>query len=172
MKSYRLTIVTALLLTAAVTLSFGTTAWAAAQKPKLKLSISMAKEVRSQKDGKEVIEAVPTEKAGSGDTIIYTITYTNEGKSAAKDANIVDPVPQHTVYVLESAQGADTDISLSVDGGKSYHPYPVMVTAKDKSRKTAQAPAPAEAYTHVRWVVKKEIQPGGSGQASFKVKVK
>jgi len=145
-------------------------AWAAAQGPKLKLNISMAKEVKTSKDGKEVVESVPAEKIGAGDTIVYTITYKNEGQSVARDAKIVDPVPEHTTYVLGSAEGNDAEIAFSIDGGKTYHKPPVMVRQKDKSGSPVEAPA--EAYTHVQWTIKKDIQPGETGQVVFKVKVK
>jgi uncharacterized repeat protein (TIGR01451 family) len=161
----------AILVVTAVFMLSGISAWAAAQ-PKLKLNISMTKEVKTSKDGKEVTETVPADKIGSGDTIVYSITYTNEGQSIARDAKIVDPVPKHTTYVLGSATGSDTEIAFSVDGGKTYHKPPVMVRQKDKSGKAVEKAAPAEAYTQVQWTVKKDIRPGESGQVDFKVKVK
>jgi len=172
MKFFGNTARVAMLVAAAIFLLTGATALAAEQGPKLKLNIVMAKEVKTKKAGKELVELVTTDKAEVGDTIVYTITYTNEGTSVAKQANITDPVPANTVYVLDSAKGKDTEVTFSVDGGKTYHKPPVMVKGKDSKGNEIDKPAPAEAYTHVRWVVVKDIQPGKSGQTIFKVKVK
>ena len=161
-----------LILLAAALVLVAAPALAAAEKPKLKIEIYMAKEVKTVKDGKEAVEAVATDKAASGDTIVYTIKYTNIGKSVAKAVKVMDPIPGHTVYVPDSAAGDDTEITFSTDGGKTFKKPPVMVKAKDNSGKIVEKPAPAEAYTHVRWLVNKDIQPGGSGHTSFKVKVK
>ena len=171
MRAFSNTARAALLLAAVIFLLTGASAWAA-QGPKLKLNVSMTKEVKTVKDGKEVVSTVTADKVGTGDTIVYTIKYTNEGTGLAKEANIVDPVPAGTVYVLGSAAGADTDITLSIDGGKTYHKEPIMVKVKDKSGEAVEKPASAEAYTNVRWVTTKDILPGKSGHASFKVKVK
>lgn len=161
----------AILVVAAVFMLSGISAWAAAQ-PKLKLETSAAKVKEVVKDGKVVDETVPADKIGSGDTIVYTITYKNVGQGVAKNAKVVDPVPEHTVYVVGSAGGANTEVAFSTDGGKSYQATPVMVRYKDQSGKFVEKTAPAEAYTNVQWTVKKDIAPGESGQVVFKVKVK
>jgi uncharacterized repeat protein (TIGR01451 family) len=78
-------------------------AWAD-QAPKIKLVTTLEKEVKSLKDGKEVVERVPAEKSAVGDVLVYTITYTNEGSEDATGVKIVDPVPEGTVYVVGSAE--------------------------------------------------------------------
>lgn len=166
------TVKAAILAVAAVFMLTGISAWAAAQGPKLKLTISMSKEVKTSKNGKEVVTLVPAGKVVAGDTVVYSITYKNEGQSVARDAKIIDPVPENTAYVPGSAEGGNTEIAFSVDGGKTYQKPPVMVKQKDKSGKVVETAAPAEAYTQVQWTVKKDVQPGESGHVNFKVKVK
>ena len=138
--------------------------------PKLELKMSMEKEVKTLKEGKEVVERMPADKVGPGDVAVYTITYTNTGAGEAKDASIVDPVPEGTVYVLGSAEGKDAKITCSIDGGKSFHAEPVKQVVKKADGSKAEKDAEPSMYSQIMWVVKK-VMPGKSGTVSFKVKV-
>ena len=130
------------------------------------------KEVKVKKKGKIVLEKNPAEQAGPGDIVAYTITYLNTGKSAAVDAEIVDPIPRGVVIIPESAEGKDAEVMCSIDNGISWHKPPVMMKIKKSNETQSLKPAPADKYTHVKWVIKKPVMPGQSGQVSFKVTVK
>ena len=149
---------------------FGTAS--AADQPKIALSTTAEKEVNVEKNGKPVVERIPLEIASPGDTVIYTITYRNEGETAARDILINDPIPRGTVYVLNSAEGKDTDITFSIDGGRTYRKPPIKYMVKKADGTQEEIEAPAEVYTHIQWVVNKAVLPGQSGQVSFKVSVK
>ncbi len=114
---------------------------------------------------KDVSEA----KVVPGDIVTFSMTYSNKGKQPATGVVITDPVPEHMSYVDKSAEGKGTAIDFSVDGGKTYG-SPEKLRIKDATGKTR--PALAQDYTHVRWVVKGAVAPGGSGTVSFKTKVK
>ena len=159
------------ILTAAV-LSMGLTALAQDTSPKLSLKITSEKEVRSVKDGKEVVARVPATAFKNGDVVVYTITYKNEGASDAKDAEIQDPVPEGTVYIIGSAEGKAAEILFSIDGGGSFHKAPVKQAVKKADGSVEEMDAPAEMYTAVKWSIKKNVAPGVSGKVSFKVRVK
>jgi uncharacterized repeat protein (TIGR01451 family) len=122
------------------------------------------------REGKEVLERVPAGKVKPGDVAVYTISYTNKGSGEAKDASFVDPVPEGMVYVIGSAEGKETAITCSVDGGKSFHAQPVKQAVKKPSGSTEEKDAPAKSYTHIRWVVKR-VMPNQSGKVSFKAMV-
>jgi uncharacterized repeat protein (TIGR01451 family) len=144
----------------------------AAEQPRIALSTGAEKEVIVQKDGKKVVERIPLDKASPGDTVIYTITYRNEGETEARDILVNDPIPRGTVYVLNSAEGKDADITFSIDNGKTYSKPPIKYMVKKADGTQEETEAPAEAYTHVKWVINKAVLPGQAGQVSFKVSVK
>ena len=144
----------------------------AADQPKIALSTSAEKEVNVEKNGKLFVERIPLEIANPGDTVIYTITYRNEGETAARDILINDPIPSGTVYILKSAEGKDTEITFSIDGGRSYSKPPIKYIVKKADGTQEETEALAEVYTHVKWVINKAVLPGQSGQVSFKVSVK
>ena len=148
---------------------------AAAETPKpahLALKIDMTKEVTVEKDGKAVTEYASAETSARGDILRFVITYTNKGEGDLTNANVVDPVPQGTVYVADSAEGADTVITFSADNGTTFATAPLKQTVQKPDGTTEAKEVPPEAYTHVKWTVKQALKPGAAGQVSFKVRVK
>jgi len=139
----------------------------AADGPKLKLEFTTQKEVKAVKDGREVIERVPVEEAFPGDVLVYTITYTNTGDAEAKNAVILDPIPEGIDYVVGSAEGAGAEITCSIDGGESYHAEPVMTEVENPDGTKKKQEADPGAYTHVRWRLD-SVPAGGSGKVTFK----
>jgi uncharacterized repeat protein (TIGR01451 family) len=137
----------------------------AAQAPKLTLKMTAEKEVKVLKDGKEIVELKPAKTTNPGDTVLYTLTYTNAGNADAINAVISDPVPGGMAYIAGSAKGANADVDFSIDGGKTFYKTPKRVIAG-----TEKDAAP-ETYTNIRWTVKK-VAPKESGVVKFKAKVK
>ena len=139
---------------------------------KVTVNITASKEVVVSKNGQKVVKTVPAKKFAPGDIIIYAINYKNTGTEPATNAVIVDPVPEGTVYVTDSASGENADITYSIDNGKSYRKPTVLYyeieLAKGKKEKQVASP---EMYTNIRWTIP-TIPPGGSGKAGFKVRVK
>ena len=144
----------------------------AQQKPKLELKTTVEKEVKIKKQGKWVLERHSADKAVPGDVVIYTITYTNTGNGTMVDAVIVNPVPKGFLVNPERAEGKDAEVTCSIDDSHSFHPPPVMVTVKKPGGSLESKPAPLDRYTHLRWIIKKPVQPGESGRVSFKATVK
>ncbi len=125
---------------------------------------------KNEKGEKAVVtKDVSEAKIVPGDIVMFAMTYRNNGKQPATGVVVTDPIPQHMVYVDKSAEGKGTAIDFSVDGGKTYN-SPEKLRLKDATGKTR--PALAQDYTHVRWVVKGAVPPGGSGMVSFKARVK
>jgi len=141
-------------------------------QPKLALTITAEKEIVVEREGKAVLERIPADKMERGDVLAYTITYVNEGETPARDAAIVDPIPEGTVYVLDSATGERTEITYSVDGGHLFQRPPVKFVVRYPDGTKEYKAAPAEMVTHIKWVIKTLVQPGQSGRLSFKVAVK
>jgi uncharacterized repeat protein (TIGR01451 family) len=88
-----------------------------------------------------------------GDVLRYTVTGGNNGDKAVKNLTINQAIPQGMVYVLKSAtvndkQGAK--ITYSIDSGRSFVENPtIKVTLPNGKQETR--PAPATAYTNIRW---------------------
>lgn len=143
--------------------------WAQADGPNLSIQINVAKEVRQFKDNKWIVELVPAGTTQRDDILFYTIAYTNDGRSPAIDAAIVDPVPNGTVYLLDSATGKNTEITCSIDGGRFFQAPPAKHVVQNPDGSREERVAPAQMYTHIKWTIRKPVLPGESGQLSFKV---
>ncbi len=143
-------------------------AWA---KPAIALKISTAREVVKTINGEEVRKIVPAVKIEPGQTLIYTLQYRNNGDEKATNAVINNPIPKGTVYLVGSATGADSEITFSIDGGKSFK-QPTLLTYEitEPGGKSLKKTAAPEEYTHVQWLIK-EINPGQQGEVTFHVKV-
>lgn len=106
----------------------------------------------------------PVERALPGNEFVYTITYRNTGKQPAGDVVINDPIPEHTVYVGDSAEGKGMTITFSIDGGKTWG-KPEELRIKNADGTTTDA-LPRD-YTNIRWVLNGKLAPGAQGTVSF-----
>lgn len=150
-------------------LLFVSGAWAG---PQMSIAVTTSREVTETVNGARVKKLLPTKQAASGDTLVYTLAYSNKGNEAATDAVIDNPIPKGAVYIAGSATGVGTEISFSVDDGKSFaRPEALMSEVMLMSGTKVRHPASPEEYTHVRWTIR-QVLPGGSGKVSFSVNVK
>jgi uncharacterized repeat protein (TIGR01451 family) len=127
------------------------------------------REVETVKNGKKETHRAPVNKAVPGDEIIYTTTFRNLAGKPVGDIVITNPVPNDSLYKADTANGANTVISFSVDGGKQYA-APGQLTVRTKDGKT-RAALPAD-YTHIRWTYKGELGAGKTGEVSFRAVIK
>lgn len=119
--------------------------------------------------GETETRLVPVETVVPGDEVIYTITFTNNGKSDAESVTITDPVPAEMRYVEGSAFGGGTDILFSADGGETFAAATDLLVAEaDGSVRSARA----EDYTHIRWLMRNPLQPGKRGVARFRAELR
>jgi uncharacterized repeat protein (TIGR01451 family) len=128
------------------------------------------REIEVVEKGVKVKRLAPPQKMLPGEDVVYTISYANKSARPAERVTVTNPVPKHTRYKDGTATGENTDISFSVDGGKTFAtPDKLTVTVRDKSGKDVQRPANGYDYTHIRWVVKQNVAPGQSGSMRFRV---
>jgi uncharacterized repeat protein (TIGR01451 family) len=119
--------------------------------------------------GIERSRLVPITTAVPGDEVVYTITFRNVSDVALQKVAVTSPVPEHTVYVAGSATGVDTQVSFSVDGGQTYAPpQELLVAGNDGKQRLAQS----HEYSHIRWLLLKDAQPGASGFTRFRAVLK
>ena len=119
--------------------------------------------------GKEIVKRTAATNVVPGTEVIYTITAKNTGNEPADNIVVTNPIPQHTVYVDGSAFGAGTNITFSIDGGKTYDQAKNLII-KDKAGKPRAAKP--EDYTHVRWTPQFNLQPGKEAPVWYRVRVK
>lgn len=119
-------------------------------------------------DGKRHITLVPADKAVPGTAVVFSNTFENVGAKAASNIVINNPVPDNTEYQAGSAYGADTEITFSIDGGKTF------ASAEQLTVKTAQGVVIAKpsTYTHIRWSYQKQLAPGATGEVGFRAVIK
>jgi uncharacterized repeat protein (TIGR01451 family) len=112
---------------------------------------------------------VPVDKAIPGTEVIYTTTFTNNGAKPAGNIVITNPLPANTTYVAGSAFGDNTDVTFSIDSGKTYLPADKLRVRTADGRERAAVPAD---YTHIRWTYRGELAPAKTGTAGFRAVIK
>lgn len=150
---------------------FGTSA-AYAQKDGIELK-SVAEVEQPVKNEKGEVELKRVEAALAkvlpSDAVIFTTYYANGGAKAAEDVVISNPVPEHTLYVAGSVEGAGAKVEFSVDGGKRFD---LPENLRVKGPEGRERPAAASDYTNIRWTLRAPVKPGDKGSVSFRAKVK
>lgn len=110
---------------------------------------------------------VPAGTVVPGESVVYTITFTNISDEAADNVVITNPISENLTYVDGSAFGAGMVIQFSVDGGQSFGEANELTVASNGD----QRPARAEDFTHVRWIMQNELNAGDQAMASFRARL-
>ena len=143
-------------------------------QPRVQLNLSAAKQViELDVNGEEKITWLDMgDKAAvvPGDVLKYELTSENDGEKPAGNLVVTQPVPNQTHYVLESAKANGAELTFSIDGGETFVAEPLVeVTLPDGT--VELQPAPAEAYTHIRWDYGQSLEPLASVKAVYEVSV-
>ena len=128
----------------------------------LKSTAHVQKEVVDA-SGKKTTQMVPADKVVPGTEVTYVLTANNICKAPTENVTFDNPVPAHMSYVANSATGAGSVISFSLDG-KSFG-KPADLTVKENGATRA---ARADEYKQIRWSFTQPLQPGASATASFR----
>lgn len=148
-------------------------ALAVAGAPKVEVSILAEREVvRTDASGRSSVVREPVAIANPGDVIVYTLTAKNTGDAPALDPRIEDPLPSGTLLLLDSVETGGAAVGASLDGGKTWQPFPARVERRRDDGTTERVPAPAEAYTILRWTFPDPLGPGESKDVRFKVRIR
>jgi uncharacterized repeat protein (TIGR01451 family) len=146
----------AIIVFALVAVVFGSAVFAAAQEP-LRGNVE-ALRVVTQENGRVVF--LPADEARPQDILEYRVTYANTGETTLRNVTIVDPVPVGTEYIVRSAtrpnEGA---VEFSIDGGKTYHRWPIRIKKKDAKGKEVEVEATPEMVSHIRWIMTSDFEP-------------
>ena len=120
-------------------------------------------EVFVNAQGEEEMRLVPADTVLPGETVFYTITFTNVSNEVADRVVITNPIDESLVYLDGSAFGAGMDIVFSVDGGESFAAASELTVTEDGEVRAAE---PRD-FTHVRWVMRNDLAAGAQGTARF-----
>ena len=162
MRSLRVAVLLLVVLAAAVP-AFG-------QGPNLTGEMEARKIIRDE-NNREI--AVPAENVYPHDTVEYTLKYWNSGNAAASGVNLVGPVPAGTVYIDRTATDIDgLDLLFSIDGGKTYHEYPVTYVVVDEDGREEERVATPGMISHVKWMMSGTLDVGQQVSVSYRVQVK
>lgn len=148
-------------------------ALAAAQPPPAPpLSAPLELAVQAEKlgvaaDGSAAL--APATSAGPGDTLLYTVTFTNATDGALDHVRITQAIPSGVVYVPGTAVAPGALVLFSVDGGVTFGlPAELEVTRDDGVERRAAA----SDYTHVRWLLAGPLEARATGFARFRAEMR
>jgi len=120
-------------------------------------------EVVVNEAGESQKRLVPADVVVPGENVIYTITFTNVSAEPADNIVITNPIAEDLMYVDGSAFGAGMDIQFSVDGGVTFAAADELTMVEDGEVRDAEAGD----FTHVRWVMRNDLEVGAQGIARF-----
>lgn len=140
----------------------------AAQQGHLKVTSKAQKMVVINKEGKESYQFIPATKVLPGELVQYNTYFQNISGEPTDNIRIVNPIPKHTVYLPNSAQGKNTNIVFSVDGGKHYGKEG---TLKVRSKEGKIVPAKPSDYTHIQWRYNGSLAPKVQQAVAFRVRL-
>lgn len=132
-------------------------------------TIAQIEIVETSADGKQTIRREAAKRVVPGTEVIYTITAKNTGNEPADKVVVTNPVPAQTRYVDGSAAGANTDITFSVDGGKTWGMAGTLMVVDTRGESRA---ATADDYTHVRWTLKSNLAPSQQIPVWYRAQIK
>jgi uncharacterized repeat protein (TIGR01451 family) len=111
----------------------------------------------------------PADHVVGGDEIVYTVEIHNTRSRTIMGVAVTDPVPEHMLYVADSAAGPAADITFSVDAGRHFgKPAELKVQLADNAERAATVAD----YTHIRWSLKNGLRGHATAFARFRAVVK
>jgi len=121
--------------------------------------------------GTERVE--PATATEPGATMEYRLTFTNAGDTPVNGLEIVDPIPENTTFVTDSASSqASAIFEVSIDGGRSFEAEPVRRVETRPDGSQQDVIIPPSRYTHLRWSVVETLDAdGGTQQYAYRVLV-
>jgi uncharacterized repeat protein (TIGR01451 family) len=125
-------------------------------------------ETRVTVAGNEVVKLAPADRLVPADQVIYTLEVHNTDASPVSAPTVTYPIPEHMVYIANSAIGPGADVSYSVDGHAFDKPENLKVPGTGGRLRPA---TPAD-YTHIRWQFRHALKANSTAFVCFRALVK
>lgn len=137
------------------------------------IETTLVAEVRQEipaPNGRKLARLIPAATLHQGQEIFYTVRIRNAGAAAVRDVEVVQRIPENTVYVPRSAAGPGAEVSLSADGGITFGKEGTLTVTEQPTpvQVPSTRPATAQDYTHVRWRLRNPLAPGAVALARFR----
>lgn len=146
-----------------ILMAFAATA-AAQEQGHLDVQTTVQKrEIVVNEAGETETRLVPVDIVVPGESVVYTIKFTNVSGEPADNVVITNPIAEDLMYIDGSAFGPGMDIQFSVDGGMTFAAASELTVIEDGEVRDAQA----DDITHVRWVMQNDLEVGAQGVARF-----
>jgi uncharacterized repeat protein (TIGR01451 family) len=137
--------------------------------PEIVTTMSAEVERKIIENGHESVRLLPADRVVPGDLVIYTVAVRNDGAVPADGLAFTSRIPEHMVYVANSAVGPGAEVTYSTDGGRTFdRPENLFV---DGPLGTTRAAMPAD-YTHIRWVLRNSLKVHSVALARFRAVLK
>jgi uncharacterized repeat protein (TIGR01451 family) len=135
------------------------------------ISIKAIAEVEqsSQSEGRDTSKLIPADRVVSGDTVIYTLEVHNTAPIAVPRPVVTYAIPTHMTYVPNSAVGPGTEVTYSIDAGRSFDALENLRIQEPGGQFRA---ATAADYTHIRWQLKNALKGNSVAFVRFRVRMK
>jgi len=118
---------------------------------------------------RETSKLIPADRVVSGDIVIYTLEVRNTAAASVRRPVVIFAVPEHMTYSADSAVGPGTEVTYSVDSGRSFD---VAENLRIQERDGQLRPATAADYTHIRWQLKNALKGNSVAFVRFRARVK
>ena len=118
--------------------------------------------------GKPAKRLVPPGKVVPGNEVIWTITATNTCNTPAEKVVVDNAVPEHMVYVANSAMGPGTEMTFSLNG----RDYAALNALTVREANGTTRPANADEIKNIRWVFTSAFAANATGFVRYRAKVK
>ena len=130
-------------------------------------NIAEKEETFINEDGEPETRLIPAELVVPGEVIVFTSRFTNIGTEVATNLVINNPVPENVVYIDFSARGDNSVVLFSVDGETFGAPNELTVSNDQGGQRSARA----EDYSAIRWELQEDLEPGETGEVSFRARL-
>jgi len=139
-----------------------------AKEGHLKVTSKVQKMMIIKKDGKTSYKFEPAAKVLPGETVQYNTYFENISTKPADNIKIVNPIPKHLVYLPNSAQGKNTNIMFSVDGGRNYGKAGTLRVKRNDGKVYLARPSD---YTHIQWQYLGNLAPKTKQAVGFRARL-
>jgi uncharacterized repeat protein (TIGR01451 family) len=121
-------------------------------------------------DGKEVLR--PAEETEPGSVVEYRLNFTNLSADPIAELAVNGPVPASTTYLGQTAiTDAQAHLVVSIDGGRSYEPEPVVRSVHEPDGTIRHVVVPPSRYTHIRWLNEQSLESNATASYRYRVRV-